>query len=401
MKLRFGLWLVGVLGCGSSAVLLAPSETSTPPADASTEAAVEGATSDCPRALKDADRLRKVVVSHPLGKGDRAKRFEVLDLAAAGSLTRTGVVFEMGKAGDAPIVFTTDGEIGFVAQDDGTIGVFRFDASGVPQVVHAALSGDFYAKAIAVDATGSRAYVLDPNTQGNGGGVYELAIGCDGSITPKGLVVPGGRANAMTFLPNDPTRAVLYAGKAFSSAAGADTFLLDMAGPSLVAGGDGFGDDDAIASSIAITPDGKYALVADSGLGAGNRVAVVSLPAMSKVQLLKTESPSAVVASVFGNAALVVNDDSTDEMSAVRYDPSNAAAPFSITGRVTYAFPKPQIPGSAVQLTRGALRGRVFVAELSAIRQVQFTPEGRIDDEAQTTLGGGTEDAIGTLGVQP
>jgi len=42
-----------------------------------------------------------------------------------------------GRATEGEIVFTADGTLGLVALEDGSVGVFRLDASGSPTVVHA------------------------------------------------------------------------------------------------------------------------------------------------------------------------------------------------------------------------------------------------------------------------
>ncbi len=365
--------------------------------------ASDGAPSGCTRLPKEADRVRKVIASHPfLAAGTKGKGFEVLDLDVAGALTRTGTKFEMGTALNDAVVFTPDGEIGLVAQDDGTVGIFRFDPSGKPVVVNPALKGEFYAGRLVMDPSGARAYVLDANTESNKGGIYTIEIGCDGTVTPKGLIGPGGTANAMQFLPGAPTKALLAAGKAFASAAGTDTHVVDLgANPSLVQSGTAFSGHDAIPSSVAIMKDGMFALVSDDGAIAGNRVAVVALPSLTFVQMLTTEFPAAVVASAHGNAALVLNDDSTDEVTVLSYNSANANAPFAIKGRVPYKFPKPQIPVTAVQITRGSLAGRVIIGENTALRQMQFMPDGTVVDTAQTSTGTTIPDIVGVVGVQP
>jgi hypothetical protein len=205
----------------------------------------------------------------------------------------------------------------------------------------------------------------------------------------------------MAYLPGDPKQAVLAAGKAFGSAAGTDVHLVDLDALSLTASGTGFAGGDAIPSSLAITMDKKYALIADDGAIIGNRVSVVALPSMKFVQMLPTEFPANVLTSVHGNAALILNDDSTDELTVLGYDATNTTTPFTNKGRVAYKFPKPQIPVSAVQITRGTLAGRVILGENTAVRQVQFMPDGSVVDTAQTTMGSGIPEIVGVVGVQP
>lgn len=358
----------------------------------------------CPRVPGPADGPRKVVVSHPFGEGSgkKANAFEVLDLSADGALARPGVTFEMRTAFE-PIAFTPDGKIGLVPQDDGTIGVFTFDASGKPVVVDPAFSGSFYAHRIVVAKDGARAFVLDEQTANNGGGVHEIAIGCDGKLSYVGLAVPGGRAHAMALLPGDPDRAVLAGYKAFDSADGTYVHRLDVAGAKVtrLASGGAFGDEDAIASSIALTNDGKYALVTDNGFAKGSRMIPVALATMTPLAEIATPNPAAVVMSPFGNAALLLNSDGEDALRVVSYDAANAAKPFAVASEVAYVGGKTSLPTIASVIDRGTLRGRVLVAETTAVRRLAFTQAGAVEDLGPLSLGEGNGSIVGALGVQP
>jgi hypothetical protein len=365
--------------------------------------ALEGtASTACVRPMRPATRIRKVVVSHPYSNGDSPKKtYEVLDLHTDGHLVKTGNTFVMGAAGYTPITFTPDGEIGIVIQSDYTLGVFRFDGAGQPQVVDAAMRAGCIPETLVMSPNGDKFYALDPDTATNGGGVYELDIDCSGNITRKGLVVPGGGANALTFLPRSRTQAVLTGIKAFDAADGNDTFLLDMRGPSLIAQGSTFGTTPGIASSMAVTTDGKYGLITDDSLKAGNRVGVITLSSMKPRQVLTTKAPFQIVPSIDNNAALVVNGDSADELSVLSYNPNDDVTPFALAGDIAYTLPRPQLPGAAVQITRGSLKGRVLVAELKAVRQVQFNADGTVTDVSQVVWDETDDGVIGTLGVQP
>lgn len=372
-----------------------------PPADAGADAEPRPTPNSCGRVPPAADGPRKVVVSHPYGEGGaKANRFEVLELSPGGELTKTGQTFEMGRS-FSEIAFTPDGAVGLVAQDDGSIGVFAIDRAGTAHVVHAAFTGDFYASRIVLSRDGERAFVLDAQTEANGGGVHELAIACDGKLTSKGLVVPGGRAHAMALLPSDPDRAVLVAGKAIDSPAGTYAHRLDLsAAPTRLASGAVFGDDDAIASSVAVTRDGKWALVLDNGLAKGSRMAAVALDGMKAAAPIATPNPAAVAMSPFGNAALLLNSDGEDALRVVAYDPANAQAPFAVGAEVAYKGGKTQLPLIAAVVERGALKGRVLVAENTAVRQLAFRPDGGVEDLALLTFEG-VPGIVGSLGVQP
>ena len=413
-----GALLVTAFACSSSDVEIGPApadgsaatDGATPTGDAATG---DAATSDaspngCVRVVAAADRARKIVVSHPFANsGDKATVFEVLDLAQDGTITKpaTAVTFQMGTALDAPIVFTPDGDTGLVAQDDGSIGVFRLPSSGPPVVVNAALKGSFYAGSIVLAPDGSHGWVLDDNTAENGGGVYALTIACDGTATVGGLVVPGGGAHAMALLPTDPTKALLASKGAFSSAAGTDVHLIDLVANKEIASVTAFADGKSIASSVAIMPDGQNALVADDGAEAGSRIAVVHLGAatVTALGLLSTPFPSAVVASPFGNAAIALNGDATNQIHVLSYNATSATAPFAITGELAYAFKKPEIPTTASLIDRGTLKGTVIVGENLGVRRLVFGASGTVLDAQKLAYpdDGPFTDIVGVVGVQP
>ncbi len=366
--------------------------------------------SPCPRTPADADRPRKVVVSHPYtSDGDPATRYRVLDLAENGVLTTTATSFEMGRSFSGEIVFTPDGEIGLVAQDDGSLGVFRFDAGGLPQVVHAAFTGGFYADQIVMLPDGATALVLDNQWRENGGGVHRVAIGCDGTLTDLGLWFPAKLPAGLHVLPGGE-RVVLAAVDVGDSAAGMDVHLLDwfallVGWPAVRAGVDAFPDDEHIVGSTAITPDGAFALIGDNqGISETppNRVAVVAIDGdtLTAVDTLSPVlDPFDIVVSPHGDAALVVSGYG-DALIVLDHDPE-AAAPFTVRGEPAYQGAAPELPGSAVMIERGALAGLVLIAEVSGVRRVRFTAGATVTDLGRVGTGAGTENVVGAVGVQP
>ena len=358
------------------------------------------------RAPRPADAPRTVVVSHPYASdaGD-SPIYEVLQLSAAGALHSTGVTFAMRAADEGVIAFTPDGRLGFAAQRDGTVGVFSVGDDGGVQVVNPALGG-FYARAVVMAPDGSRAYVLDAETLNNGGGVYAVDIACDGTLGTPTKLGTFNTPSAMAFLHGAPNQAVVAGGAALGSPAGDDTHLVDFSAPGPTAIGSAalFPDGGAIASDVAVTPDDAYALVADNGLFAGNRVGVVRLGGASPslVDILPTANPVGVVSSPFGNAALVLNSDGMDGLTLLSYDPTQAAHPFTNAGALTYVLPKPQLPSEAVVIQRGGLIGRVLIGELLGVRQVQFLADGgALDLSVHNPDGDDLADIVGAMGVQP
>ncbi len=345
---------------------------------------------------------RKVVVSHPFdAAGKKTGAMEVLDLSVDGTLTASGKTFALTKAAFEPIVFTPDGEIGLVAEDDGTLGVFRFDASGAVSVVHAAFKGKFYANKLVMDPSGQRAYVVDPNTEENGGGLHVVDIACDGTLTDKGKLVPAKTWSVFQFVGD--TRAIVAGGPALGSPATVDAHLLSWKSPpSLVASTAPFGDRDAIPSWMDVTPDKKLALIADNGILAGSRVAVVEITdtALIPRQILPIDNPAVVIASPHDGVALVLNSDGKDGFTLLKRT-GPPTAPFVNAGKLAYVHGKPELPSVAAMIARGPLKGRVLVAENVAVRSLQFTTDGGVTDLAKLRFPMGLQNIVGTIGVQP
>lgn len=412
MRRALPLLALILVGCGSSD----PEPTNNPSVDAASseegtadtavaDAPGDTTTSACPRAPRPEGAPRKVVVSHPFGADSKKTgAMEVLDLASDGTLTRSGKTFALGAAAFEPIVFTPDGELGFVGEDDGSIGIFRFDGEGAVTVVNPAFKGDFYAGKLAVDPNGQRLYVVDSNTEENGGGIYAFDIKCDGTLESAGKVVAAKSWQVFAFFHGDTTRAIAAGGPALGSMATVDAHLLSWSSkPSLLASTAPFGDRDAIPSWIDLTPDDKYALIADNGILKGNRVAVISISAtaIAPLQIFTLDNPAAVIASPYGNAALVLNSDGKDGFTILKFNAGSPTAPFTNGGKLAYVHGRPELPSVAATISRGPLKGRVLVAENLAVRQLQFTTDGAITDLAKLSYPSGIANIVGTIGVQP
>jgi hypothetical protein len=362
----------------------------------------------CPRLPGPADRDRAVVISRPYDtSGGRSSLFEVLTLSASGSLSASGPTFEMGRGTLGEIAFTPDGLVGVaVNDDDGTIGVFTLDASLTPTVVQARFDPGAYASRVVMDPSGERVYVLSSQWADVGGGIYSVALGCDGSPSAEGLVIAAKLPYTLDFLPGAAGRAVVASHDIAGSDPAHDAELLQWAVPPVLVGGaDAFGDDEAIVASSDVTPDGLYHLAGDNSLFSSvpNRVAVSRIleGGMEPVQILPSiEDPVAIVISPHGNAGLGASGMG-DALVVLGYDPADASTPFSNEGELAITSEPVALPGAAVMIERGSLTGRVLVAELSAVRQVQFGADGSVTDLGTTAFGEGLENIVGLVGVQP
>ena len=328
----------------------------------------DGGPMSCNRQLASADRVRRVVVSHPFASNQND--WEVLALSAGGTLATSGTHFQMGRATEGEIVLTPDGEIGAAAQSDGSVGVFQLDADGTPHVISASLSGSFYAVRLVMDPSGDFIWVLDTQWRNNGGGIYRVRIGCDGMPSDEGPW-------AASKLP---------------------------AGPTITSSAASFGDDQAIVASMTQSSDGQFVLIGDNSEFSGipNRVAVLAISGSAvehKQVLSPVNDPVALVPSPFDNTVLATSG--YGNALYVLETQASATEPYRIRGELTYQGARPQLPGATVAITRGMLRGRVLVAEVGGVRQVQFAAGAVVTVRGLTLLGSGSEATVGALGVQP
>lgn len=376
---------LAAVGCGGGG-------GDTSPGDSGTDG-----TPACVREPAAADRVRHVVIAHPYADAStKANAWEVLDLSATGELSRPGRTFTMGRAIVGELAFTRDGTIGVAAQEDGSLGVFRLD-DGVPTVLHEKLTGSFYAGRV-VTAPDGTIYVLDNQWRENGGGIYKLAIDCDDNVADAGLVAAAKLPSGLAFASAD--RALVAATDIGSSPAGAEAHLVAWSdAPSVTSSTDAFSDDEAIIGGVALTADEQYFLIGDTSSFASvpNRVAVVPLAgsAFGATEMIPDlEDPIALVAdpdrtqvlavSGFGNAMYVLDKPATTWRKR----------------EVTYAGAKPQLPGGAVMIGAGTLKGRVLIAENLGVRQVRFTADG-VEDLGMFSLGDGIPNSTGAIGVTP
>lgn len=371
--------------------------------DASIPDAGGTADSGCPRLPAPENATRFIVVSHPYNSMSAAdNRYEVFSLSPDGGIAATGNTFHMGRAFGVGIHFTPDGRLGFVAQDDGTVGVFSLDAQGSPTVEHAALSGAFNAADVVVGPSGNSAFVIDYGTEDNGGGLYPLSIACNGTVTAQPRLVNATSGSSLTFLS---TGDGLVASK---TALGAPTSQLQKinfapATPQVLGHSMVFADTNVLVPMLATTRDEKYVLMPDNGLAHGSRLGIAKLTGntVSAFTVFNVPNPGWVAMSPFDNAALVVSSDGADNFRRLRYDTANSTTPFMLDAPMTYTFGKPELPLGGALVERGALKGRVIVAEIHALRQLQFTPQGSITDVSRLSLGSGMETLIGAIGVTP
>lgn len=348
---------------------------------------------------------RRLVVARPYDdSGAKSNRWEAMELSASGDITSNDQFFEMGRATSGVVAFTPDGEIGLVAQEDGSVGVFRVAPDGEIEVLHTAFQEGFYASEVFMGRFGDRAYVVDGNWRENGGGIYALRIGCDDSIQSEGLLVPAKLPRQPIWRQNGD---MLLAADDFGDSAEEQDLHLVSTGAvtSPLASTRIFPDREAIVASAALSADESFVLVGDnSGFSSvPNRVAVARVAdnGLEALQVLTPiEDPFAIATSPYDDAALVVSGFG-DALITLGYDPGNATAPFTIEGELAYEGGTPQLPGNLVMIRRGDLLGNLFIAENGGIRRVAFEGNGVVSDKGRTDIGTSYRGIVGAIGVQP
>jgi len=390
---------VRVLAAGVAACTIGCGGGNNNPGDDVGTDATPDSPAGCPRTPAAADRARHVVVAHPYdASGAKADTFEVLDLSDTGTLSRPGHTFTLGRATTGTIAFTPDGEIGLVALEDGSLGVFQLAADGNATPIQA-FAGSFYATRVVVDPRGDRAYVIDGNTRDNGGGIYLVTLGCDGTPADAGMIaaakLPGGLAFA-------GDRAVIAAADFLDSPAGQDVHVgaLDPAARTISA--DAFPDDMQIIGGTAVTADGTIFLVGDVSQfsGIANRVAIVGLgdTTLTPQGTIDVEDPESIVASPFGDVAVVASAFG-DALFVL--DTGGANGAWRVRGEVAYQGGSPMLPGDLAMIDRGTLAGRVLVSENVSVRQLAFHVDGTVEDLGSLAFGSGLDNIGGAIGVTP
>lgn len=365
-------------------------------------APVEGAA--CARTAAPTDGPRRLVVSHPFdATGQRSSAFEVLDVSPTGAISRPGRTFELGNATNGRIAFTPDGQVGLVALEDGKIGVFRLDAQGQPTVVHAGFVGSFTASSVVVEPSGDRALVIDRNWRQHGGGIYRVAIGCDGSLTDEGQVLPAKGPGAVAFAGNRALVAAADAGPAPTeqSVVPDNVHLFDLTQPpARVGSAEAFGNDQVVFGGAALTSDGKTFLVGDINQFGDypNQVAAVDVRAngLRANGSVEVADPEAIAASPFGDVAVVTSPLSDSIHILDRGGPDGA---WRVRGQVPYSGWAPQLPGDVATIDQGQLRGHLFVSENVSVRHLAFKPDGSVVDLGSFEMGKGLANINGAIGV--
>lgn len=353
------------------------------------------------RTPSDDKQVRKLVVARPYDEnGASSGLFVVHDVALDGSVSPVRDQFTLGnRAVTGKILFTPDGEVGFVRLDRGEIGIFRFNQQGGVEVIDSGFMASKYVSKIFMDPTGEYLYMLNSSFRNVDGGIYRAKIECDtGTLRDEGLIQASKLAYNMAF--SGPEKAFLAAVDVADSEEPNHVHELAIGQTlSRVASGLAFVTDDVGLAGFAITRDAKFGIVGDAGLFSNNSISVVTLPGgIEPVQNFPVVDPQDIVVSPYNNAAIVL---ATQDDDIFVYDVNTANnEPLTLRGSLTRSAPS-LLPSDAVMIDRGDLRGHVYITENVAIRHIAFRQGGSVDDLGLTGNGEGLDAISGAIGVQP
>lgn len=375
--------------------------------DISRDDAVDQSTDPCPRLPAAADRDRVVIVSRPFknegeGAEKRSPLFEVMILDQQGVLKETGQTFELESTMFSEFVFTPDGEIGLIALASGKIGVFRIGSDYKVSVVHQAFSLSVFASRIIMSEDGQSAYVLSTNWRNNGGGIYQVEIACDGSLTEKGQIAEAKLPFDLAFV--DSQKVVIAANDILDSVQDNNVHLVDLSAPSVLASANGFQNASPFVSSVVLTNDKNYVLVADNSMSTNNSISVLAIDQVQNkitpiIQFDSVTDPANMIVSPYDNLVLITG---TEENSiwAIDYDVTSSSTPFSFRGKIETST-STLLPYSISVITRGSLKGHVLVGENTSIRQLQLSADGSVKEIAENNYGTEFTSIVGAVGIQP
>ncbi len=342
----------------------------------------------CRAEPSDPDRERAVLAALPYdASGGQADTWAVLGLETAGALSDPGARLEVGRSFMGRVRWTPDGSLALAVLDDGGLGVIGFDGPEASLVEVA--RGDWYAGDVWVEPSGEVAWIVDPNWEENGGGLYRADIDCEtGSLGPAEVVLQSKLADTLLPHPDGPLL-VSRVGEDFV----AERVHLDDGGREQVAVL--FAGEAQIGDS-ALSSDGAWLLVSDNSEWSAtpNRIAIVEVATGARQELPDVLDVVSLLPSVTGGGALAVSGYGD---SALWLEEDGGA--WSLQGPPAWVGASPQLPGRGAVLTRGPLAGFAVVGESEGLRG--FRVAGQAEDLGLLWTGSGYEGIVGAVGIQP
>ena len=323
------------------------------------------------------DRVHTVVVGQPFATPNDTWRSYALE---GETLTETGS-FSMGEGTFGRVVWTPDGRVGAVAQDDGTVGIFAAE-QGQVTVIEPAFQQGFYASSLTMDPDGQTLWIVDGNWANNGGGLYRVSLDCETGA--PGTVEKVRESKLASFLLIGE-RTVLVANEV-DEQVGSSAYELVSPQDEVLQGLPLFEHADYSISDAVMALDGRI-WAADYSVFSGVPHSVAVLNAdLSLEGRVPVVDPVALVAHPSDGRVLALSAYQADELvqisSDLEVDPLQTSP----------------LPWAAAGLQSGPDAGLVIVSENEAMLLLRWTSTG-MEELQSVPLGG---DALpGAIGVSP
>lgn len=278
------------------------------------------------------------------------------------------------------VAWTSDGRVGAMAHDDGTLGLIRAH-DGVVEVLEPALGGDFYASRVHIDPDDRTVWIVDGNWANNGGGLYRASLDCDtDALGPVEKVRESKLAVALL----QGERTVVVA-EELDGVVGGAVWSLDGPDGAVLSDHTLFDYAGSAPSDVVMGPDGTV-FAADNSLwsDAPHQLAVLH-PDLSLRGRVDVVDPVAVVPAPDGRA-LVISAYGGDELLLLGPDLS-----------LTHVQTAP-LGWSAAGLQEGPSAGLMVVSENTAVLLMRFTDDG-VEELARAPLDGTAIPAV--VGISP
>lgn len=178
------------------------------------------------------DTPRTVLIGHRFGEeiGEVATEIRSLVLRADGAIVDVGTRLDLGDQ-PAQIAVSPFGRVALVAGEEGSVTVVDIQDPADLQILDVAAVPRAGVSDLIFDPGGQTAFLVRSDVDEATAGIYTLHLACDGTLTVDPEHFGLRLAKTLTFLPDDPDRAVLLGGQtAFDPIDDDDVRLLERRG---------------------------------------------------------------------------------------------------------------------------------------------------------------------------
>ena len=294
------------------------------------------------------------------------------------------VDFEMGRATMGSVQLASDGTWGAVAQENGSIGLFRINNTEVdvinPEWFPKYEDSILYATHIWLDPRQDRLWIVDGNLSEKGG-LYVAPIDCNTyTLNTVQQVFTAREGGPLSFVERSDFNTIFVA-KSVNNGKQVLTFdRYDLSGP--MTAFDAFPDDEGVYSAIA--SNGTDVLIADNNGSSTERNRVVHLDATTGnvMNTLAIEDPQSMI--IQENWAIIAADS------------GNALHLYDLNSRVLTEIPTNDLVHRPFSIIEN--NNAIYTGEHNGIRKLILNEQGLVSEEMLLTESGSTR-TIGPFGI--